>query len=495
MILNYGWKAISGQNNYLGIVTSYKMSENEMGNRGSKSEYFLSTQQSSTRYSIAVEGFASLAPMQERKVKKYFSVKEQRVYGSYSGLINNSKLRFTLMGGESRYQIKIPSKQLNISLFSTLNGYETLSNNNNKLDPWFITGFSDAESSFSITISPDNRAKLKWAIQAVFAINLHKKDVSILEGIKNTLGVGRIYFINDSVVTYRVKNKKELQTIIDHFDKYPLVTAKHSDYLLFKQSFEIMKTGEHLNTAGAEREEGLSKILALKSSLNFGLSEKLMKAFPNIIPISRPEFIFRGIPNPFWVSGFVSGDGSFYLIAKKIKSKLIDEGAVPGAHTPLAQEKTYMKVTLNFKICLHLREEEVIKGLLNYLILAPASQFKSSDNFSYEYNEPSLDSITQEGNNNQISETDLTSAFSKTKENKSKLIYKTENTVTLHITRFSDIINIIIPFFEKYTILGMKSLDFADFKEASQIVKNKEHLTSEGFNSIVNINSNMNQRR
>ena len=34
-------KYISGQNNYLGTVTSYKMSENEMGYRGSKSEFYL----------------------------------------------------------------------------------------------------------------------------------------------------------------------------------------------------------------------------------------------------------------------------------------------------------------------------------------------------------------------------------------------------------------------------------------------------------------------
>ena len=37
MIPNYGRKTISGQNNYLGMVTSRKMNENEMEYRGSKS--------------------------------------------------------------------------------------------------------------------------------------------------------------------------------------------------------------------------------------------------------------------------------------------------------------------------------------------------------------------------------------------------------------------------------------------------------------------------
>jgi len=38
MIPSYSRKAISGQNNNLGMVTSHKMKETEMGNRGSKLE-------------------------------------------------------------------------------------------------------------------------------------------------------------------------------------------------------------------------------------------------------------------------------------------------------------------------------------------------------------------------------------------------------------------------------------------------------------------------
>jgi LAGLIDADG endonuclease len=51
----------------------------------------------------------------------------------------------------------------------------------------------------------------------------------------------------------------------------------------------------------------------------------------------------------------------------------------------------------------------------------------------------------------------------------------------------------IIPFFEKYLILGNKSLDFEDFKKVANIIKNKEHLTSDGFNNILNIKSGMNR--
>lgn len=68
----------------------------------------------------------------------------------------------------------------------------------------------------------------------------------ILEAIKNTLGVGNINLISDSAVSYKVKSKKELQVIIDHFKKYPLVTNKIYDFLFFKQCFYIIKNGKHL---------------------------------------------------------------------------------------------------------------------------------------------------------------------------------------------------------------------------------------------------------
>lgn len=43
MIPSYNRKVISGQNNYLGMVTSHKMKETEMGYRGSKSVFLMDT--------------------------------------------------------------------------------------------------------------------------------------------------------------------------------------------------------------------------------------------------------------------------------------------------------------------------------------------------------------------------------------------------------------------------------------------------------------------
>lgn len=62
---------------------------------------------------------------------------------------------------------------------------------------------------------------------------------------------------------------------------------------------------------------------------------------------------------------------------------------------------------------------------------------------------------------------------------------------TITVTRFEDIYNIIIPFFQKYPLLqGTKRLDFF-FLEIAELIKTKSHLTSEGFNKILLLKSDM----
>lgn len=66
---------------------------------------------------------------------------------------------------------------------------------------------------------------------------------------------------------------------------------------------------------------------------------------------------------------------------------------------------------------------------------------------------------------------------------------------TFAVWNFSHIADNIIPFFEKYPILGAKAKDFEDFKEASVLIKSKAHLTKEGLDKIIFIKSKMNFKR
>jgi hypothetical protein len=67
-----------------------------------------------------------------------------------------------------------------------------------------------------------------------------------------------------------------------HFDKYPLLTQKKADYLLFKSAVYLMNEGEHLT------DEGLRKLVSIRASMNNGLTEVIKTLFPDIIPVKRP---------------------------------------------------------------------------------------------------------------------------------------------------------------------------------------------------------------
>lgn len=69
------------------------------------------------------------------------------------------------------------------------------------------------------------------------------------------------------------------------------------------------------------------------------------------------------------------------------------------------------------------------------------------------------------------------------------------NHVEYVVSNLTDINEKIIPFVQKYPILGNKILDFEDFCAASFIIKNKEHLTIEGLKKIQILKSGMNRGR
>ena len=54
-----------------------------------------------------------------------------------------------------------------------------------KLDPNFVTGFTDAECSFMISILKDSERRIGWSVGARFEITLHLRDEDLLRKIKN----------------------------------------------------------------------------------------------------------------------------------------------------------------------------------------------------------------------------------------------------------------------------------------------------------------------
>jgi hypothetical protein len=85
-----------------------------------------------------------------------------------------------------------------------------------------------------------------------------------------------------------------------------------------------------------------NQIINIKASINWGLSNKLKSSlkFLNIIPVKRPVINTFIIPNPYWISGLVSGNDCFYI--KITKQALKD------------------RIQLSFKISLHNKDKNLM---------------------------------------------------------------------------------------------------------------------------------------
>lgn len=143
-------------------------------------------------------------------------------------------------------------------------------------------------------LNKDTRCSTGYSLQINFQILLHKKDIALLEQIQSKWGVGAIKDRPDiGAVNFSVSRLKDIQVVIDHFETYPLITQKLEDYKLFKQVFNMMKDQEHLTM------EGLKKIVAIKSALNWGLPDKLIMAFPDIKYLERLIIVNQEIKDPY----------------------------------------------------------------------------------------------------------------------------------------------------------------------------------------------------
>lgn len=182
-------------------------------------------------------------------------------------------------------------------------------------------------------------------------------------------------------------------------------------------------------------EQGLEKLVNIRASLNKGLPERLSFAFTNVIPVPKPKIPMVNID--------LNTSGIKHWFAGFVSA----EGCF---HVKISKSTTHKlgkSVSLNFLVTQHSIDSKLLESF---------SQILGCGNY---------------------------------------YVKESSGVGTFIITGFNNILDKVIPFFEEYTVLGVKAEDYKDFKEASTLIKTKAHLTQEGFNKILFIKSRMNSKR
>lgn len=182
--------------------------------------------------------------------------------------------------------------------------------------------------------------------------------------------------------------------------------------------------------------EGLHKILGIKASINLGLPNSLKESFHDIVPVLRPLVQLSGLQN---VNSYINS----YWLAGFTSG----DGSFQIITRNSAAYKGGCQVSLRFSVSQNVKDLFLIEGLISYLGCGR--------------------SFTQ-------SKYDM---------------------VHFIVTKFSDITEKIIPFFNQHPVIGIKGEDFADFCKAAEIIKTKGHLREEGLKEIIKLKGLMNKGR
>jgi hypothetical protein len=105
-----------------------------------------------------------------------------------------------------------------------------------RLNPCYVTGFSDGEASFSVSITKDSSRTIGWRVKPSFQIGTDAKDKDLLFLIQAYFGVGKVYRGEKNIYRFMVRSIIDLRVILDHFDKYPRKNSEIGGFLFVQAS-------------------------------------------------------------------------------------------------------------------------------------------------------------------------------------------------------------------------------------------------------------------
>ena len=142
-------------------------------------------------------------------------------------------------------------------------------------DSW-LSGFTDAEGCFNVSITSNARYKLCQVIKMRFILD--QKDNYILQVIQNLFGFGKVTLRSqtEGVYRYTVTGFKSMNDVISYFKVYPLLTKKGTSFEKWLMIHNMVSNKLHLS------EQGLAQVRTLQKQINIenSMANKTGSAHP-----------------------------------------------------------------------------------------------------------------------------------------------------------------------------------------------------------------------
>lgn len=132
-------------------------------------------------------------------------------------------------------------------------------------DAW-LSGFTDAEGCFNVSITSNTRYALGYVIKMRYLLD--QKDSCILLSVRNLFGFGKVTlrYNTDEVYRYTATGFKFMYDIISYFKEFPLLTKKGRSFEKWLAIHNFVSNKLHLT------EQGLAEVKILQKQININNS-------------------------------------------------------------------------------------------------------------------------------------------------------------------------------------------------------------------------------
>jgi LAGLIDADG endonuclease len=145
-----------------------------------------------------------------------------------------------------------------------------------RLDPQWVTGFVDGEGCFHVSINKHSKMTIGWQVLPEFRIVQHSRDEAVLKQLQQVFRAGKLVVNHDTRKELRIRKLDALYGVVSFFKKYQLKTKKQKDCELFARILSLMEKKEHLT------QEGLTKIAILCWAMNRKVKPKYLESSETI---------------------------------------------------------------------------------------------------------------------------------------------------------------------------------------------------------------------
>jgi hypothetical protein len=116
----------------------------------------------------------------------------------------------------------------------------TADNQQERLDPRWVSGFVDGEGCFHVSINQVPKMTTGRQVLPEFRIVQHSRDEAILHRLRDFFGCGRIVVNRGMQKELRIRRLCDLNRVVEFFSINQLQSKKRNDFEIFRDILNAM---------------------------------------------------------------------------------------------------------------------------------------------------------------------------------------------------------------------------------------------------------------